>query len=307
MRARSLTALVLSLALLAGCENNLRTAGQLNANPQVLAIEADPPDVAPGDSVSLRALLHWPDGTPSLVWMVCIPNVGDSIRTCLANAFAQNEQPPLCSAAPEARFCIANLGSTMQYTVPLDAFPDDGERHTFFVNLLATDSMDGIETCGAVLAGGAPTQTCLLAIKRVAVQTGTVHNENPAIAFVSIGGAAVGPGDLVLDPAAAGKAVEDYRVKIGVQVDAATVDELTPAEGEPAPVDLVASWFSDCGEIDAEKVFVPCAPADGTDPATCDLVESTWRPKVSGTCHLHVVVRDGNGGTGWLSKTVEVR
>lgn len=295
----------------AGCGDEFRTAGQLNENPQILAIDSEPPDVPPGAEVELEALVHWPDGAPTLVWLVCIPEVGDTISTCLANAFSQGGgQPPRCDQNPGARFCLGGIGPTLRYRVPLDAFPDDGEPHTFFVNLLATDSLDGFEACGALLAGEAPpSDNCLLAIKRVVVFDGETHNENPAIEHLTLRGSPLGSGEVVLDPAASGTDLEDYRVMIGVQVDPASVDELRPAEGDaPTEVNLVASWFADCGKMREEKVFVPCAAGDpeaGTGP-TCEVAEVRWRPRQSGTCLLHVVVRDGNGGTTWRTQEFRI-
>jgi hypothetical protein len=199
----------------------------------------------------------------------------------------------------------------LRYRVPPDAFPDDGEQHTIFVNLLATESVDGFEACSALLAGEAPPeQSCLVGIKRIVVFAGPSRNENPAIEHLTLEGSPLGSGEVVLDPSATGDDLEDYRVKVGVQVDPASVDELRPAEGDaPEELNLVASWFSDCGKMAEEKLFVRCMPGDeeaGTGPL-CELAEVKWRPSQQGTCHMHVVVRDGGGGLVWHTQVFQIR
>lgn len=296
------------------CGDSLRSAGELDESPQILAIRAEPPDVAAGEPVALDALMHWPGSEPTLVWLVCVPAVGDSLTTCLQNAFsASGGPPPLCEAAPAGtRLCLGGLGPRVAYTVPLGVFPDDGQTHTIFVNLLASAEPDGLEACAGTLAGGANTSDCLLAIKRIAVSPGPAWNQNPRIAGVALGGALLGPSDpLVISTE--GRDLDTFTLRVGVQVDATSVDEMFPADGDPLPVNLVASWFADCGAPSQDRSFVSCdpgAPADPPDvpavPASCALSEVDWSPGQSGTCHLHVVVRDGRGGTDFVTRIFQV-
>jgi len=306
--------LVLSTLLPVGCGDSFRTAGELDDNPQVLAVRAEPPDVTAGEMVALDALVHWPGGDPTLAWLVCVPQVGDTLSTCLQSAFAASEgAPPLCDVAPPGtRFCLAGVGNQVSYTVPRGVFPDDGETHTIFVNLLASASPDGLVACADVLAGGPSTGDCLLALKRVAVGPGPAWNQNPRIAGVTLGGAPLGASDPIV-LSTVGRDMGSFSLRMGVQVDATSVDELFPTDGDPAPVKLVASWFADCGTLDPERSFVPCdpgVPAELPDvpaePPSCDLSEVDWNPGQSGTCHLHVVVRDGRGGTDFVSRTVRL-
>lgn len=316
MLARGVVA-SLFLALLMGalgCGDSLRSAGELDESPQVLAVRAEPPDLAAGESVTLDALVHWPDGAPTLLWLVCVPEVGDSLTTCLQSAFAAGGgAPPLCGAAPAGtRLCLGGLGPRIDYVVPSGVFPDDGETHTIFVNLLASGDPDGLEACAGTLAGGANTSDCLLALKRIAVSPGPTWNRNPRIAGVTLGGAPVGPSDPLVIPTE-GRDLDTFTLRVGVRVDATSVDELSPAEGDPAPVNLVASWFTDCGAPSKDRSFVSCAPGAPAEPpdvperpATCELSEVDWIPGQSGTCHLHVVVRDGRGGADFLTRTVQM-
>ncbi len=56
-----IVALAMALVLTAAsCVPDFGPASQLNETVQVLAVRAHPPEVAPGESVRLDALMHWP-------------------------------------------------------------------------------------------------------------------------------------------------------------------------------------------------------------------------------------------------------
>lgn len=291
---------------LAGCGDPFRSVAELDENPQVLAVAAEPPEVAPGEEVRLEALVHWPAGTPTLVWLVCIPRLGQSFITCLQGEMEELQEPPLCSQAPDARFCVAGVGSSATYRVAQGFFPDDGEAHTFFVNLLVSGDLDGLAACAETLAGGTPTGDCLLTLKRVVVTHGEHRNVNPVVSHLTLDGLALAPGVVALvEPGA--EALEDLRLKVGVVVDPGTVDELFPPGEAPRSHTLVASWFTDCGSLGVEKSFLPCVPEGVEGGPSCEIPEVRWKPEISGLCRLHAVVRDGAGGTGWITQEVELR
>lgn len=305
---------ILPLAILAfgvvplanGCGDPFRSVAELDESPQVLALRAEPPALGPGEEVTLDALVHWPDASPILLWLVCIPGLGESITTCLANQFDQTAEPPSCEADPRAKLCVAGVGSRVSYRVPEGIFPDDGEDHTFFVNMLATDSFDGLAACGETLSGGEPNQGCLLSLKRVVVTYAEARNVNPVISQLSLDGSALTPG--VTTPVeGAGALPEDLSVKVGVSLLVDSVDELFPDGESPRETTLVASWFTDCGTVGAEQSFLPCWPEGDTGLPGCEVPEVRWKPGASGLCRVHAVVRDGRGGTGFLTQAFEIR
>lgn len=304
---RSLFAgLLLGIAITAsGCGDPFRSVSELDETPQLLAVRAEPPALAPGEDVTLDALVHWPGDAPLLFWLVCIPNLGESFTTCLQNQFGQTMEPPPCQADPQARFCVAGVGSTASYRVPEGIYPDDGETHTFFVNVLATTGVDGLADCAGTLTGGPPNESCLLGLKRVVVTYDETRNANPQVTHLTLDGSALDPGALVVPETDA--APEDLSVKVGVALLPGSVDELFPVGEPPTEVTLVASWFTDCGALGAEKSFLPCLPEGESGGPECEVPEVTWKPKTSGLCHVHAVVRDGLGGTGFLTQAFELR
>ncbi|MFH2007992.1 MAG: hypothetical protein ABI333_15525 [bacterium] len=295
-------ALSVLLAITTACLDDMREASELIDAGQVIGVRATPPEVNPGDRVTLDALVHWPSGEPTLVWLVCVPDVGDTLMSCLSNQLGQSLEPPLCDLDPSARLCLAGMNDTVNYRVPEGIFPDDGEDHTFFVNLLATDGGD-IASCSDTLMGGAPTDTCLLSIKRVVVsyKDPAELNVNPIASRFTLQGRDLDP-DAVETVDSTEPDIEDFELRVGFIVDAASVDELFPPDEEPTSYELVVSWFADCGAVEKEKSFVYCSPLEDTGEPFCEPAVVTWTPKTTGECTFHAVVRDLRGGVGFVSQ-----
>jgi hypothetical protein len=290
----------------AGCVPDFRGASQLDETNQVLAVRATPPMVNPGATVTLDALVHWPAGTPTLFWLVCIPNVGDTFLSCLSNQGEDASDPPFCAADPTARLCLAGLGESVEYAVPESIFPDDGEDHTFFVNMIASGG--GFDTCAEVMMGGSPTPDCLLSLKRVVVsyREPAELNVNPELSHFVVDGGELDPSTVAtLD--ANEVDVEDIRLEVSVTAEATSINELYPPGADPIPFDLVASFFTTCGKLSLEKVYLSCAPDEVTAAPHCEPASVFWRPETTGPCTFHAVLRDGNGGLGWLTQQFEIQ
>jgi hypothetical protein len=290
----------------AGCVPDFRSASELDETNQVLAVRVTPPEVNPGGTVTLDALVHWPEGAPMLYWLVCIPDVGDTFMSCLSGRLDSTMDTPFCGVDPADRLCLAGVGDSVDYTVPESIFPDDGEDHTFFVNMLAAGA--DIETCAEVMMGGAPTSDCLLSLKRVVVsyRDPAELNVNPELAHFVFDGSALDPAAVATVDSTA-ENIDDLRLEISVTAEATSIDEVYPPGGDPSPFDLVVSFFTTCGQISAEKVFLSCAPSEPTGEPRCEPAGVFWRPETTGPCTLYAVLRDGNGGLGWLTQQLEIR
>jgi hypothetical protein len=293
--------LTVAVLWLTACGDDFVPASQLGTAPQILAIRAEPPMVAAGERTTLDALVHWPGATPTLVYLVCVPDVGDSLTSCLAGRFDAAAGVPLCAADPSARLCLAGVGPTAEYVLPPGFFPDDGQAHTFFVNVLATSSPEGLLACADTLGTGRPTDDCLLGLKRVAVTGGTAPNRNPVVAAFLLEGDpvdATSPYPVALHATP----VESLSLEVGLVVDASSVDEVDAG----TPFDLVVAWYSDCGTLDPDLALIPCEPGTALAPAHCDPSSVTWKPGVTGRCSAHAVVRDTVGGIGFGTLVVDV-
>lgn len=289
---------------LAACET-FPPASELSHENQVLALRATPPEVHPGSRVNLDALVHWPAGAPTLSWLVCLPDVTDDLVTCLPNHLPESSLPPLCADAPAARACVAGVGDAVGYTVPADAFPDDGVQHTIFVYMLASAGANGFGECVDTLAGGPPTFQCLLSIKRVVVSHREPANRNPVPTALVVDGVSLDASALAeLD--LGGADLETHTLSLGITLDATSIDEVdqtAPSEDEPAR--LTVQWFSTCGEL-ADPIVNLEVAADGGGGIVHDAELTRWKPKQTGACLVHAVVRDENGGAGFFTQRIRI-
>jgi len=285
----------------ASCVPEFAPASQLGDSPQVLAVRVNPPAVAPGDTVRLDALLHWPGDAPEYLWLVCVPTAADTIDTCVANRLGDGGVLlPLCASAPGAPLCYASRDATALYTVPGDVDAPDGGA-SIFVELVVGDDVDSQE-CARAYRDLNPAARCLVAVKRLAV-SGSVEaaHRNPALLPLEVDGLPVDATSLVaLDPT--GAQGEDLAVNLTVGVVPETVDELLGDE-PPDEVRLPVAWYATCGGFGEDEGSLVCQlPAAGEIAPTCELLEVEWQPAASGECTVHVTVRDGRGGVVWITQ-----
>ncbi len=301
MRSVARAALIPICALLClACVPDFEPASRLGESPQVLAVRAEPASVAPGETVRLDALVHWPKAGPEQLWLVCIPTAADAMDTCVANRLAGGGVLlPLCASAPGAPLCYASRDATALYTVPADLpLNEDGEA-TIFLELVVGDDIQS-DDCVRAYRDLDPGERCQVALKRLSVTTGS-PNLNPALLALEVDGHEVDATDITaLDPS--GGQGDELAVTLAVRVVSRSVDELVGTEA-PDEVLFPVAWYSDCGKIveDTDNLVCVGASAPAEEPL-CDRVEATWKPASSGACTVHVTVRDGRGGVAWLTR-----
>jgi hypothetical protein len=302
------TVLVLLAAALAPACDTFPPASELGDEPQVLALRATPPELPPGATVTLDALVHWPGGAPTLSWLVCLPDVADNVLSCLPSHLPAGAPPPACADDPAARVCVAGIGDVVAYTVPADAFPDDGAPHTIFVYLLASAAPAGFLQCADTLAGGPPTLDCLLSIKRVVISTRDPANRNPVVTALVIDGVTVDP-SAIAEVDVATTDLENLALTLGVTLDATSVDELVAPSAPAAPADaatrLTVQWFTTCGSV-ADPIVYLDITVDDAGGLGYDTALTKWKPGQAGACTVHAVVRDAAGGAGYISQQVSI-
>lgn len=303
MRRITLFSMLSTLGLMVACAPEFDRASILGDELQVIAVRSTPPEVRPGETVQLDALIHIPDSDPDplMLWFVCVPEVGDSLTSCVANNLMVNPMPGLCAADPAARLCIASTDATAMYTVPGDAFPDDGEEHTVFVTLMAMTGAEHTAECQEALVRGAPTEHCHLTLKRIVVFAGDGLNVNPVLARIYLNGQPADPTQ-PLTVSIGGADPGEVEFNVQASADATSIDEMTPIDEPPGPARLWLTWYADCGEFETDSVWLDCEPATSTEDATCFHEEVVWKPEITGPCTVHAVVRDLAGGTGFISQ-----
>jgi hypothetical protein len=283
------------------CVPDFTPASQLDESPQVLAVRAEPPEAAPGQTVRLAALLHWPGDVPEHLWLVCVPTAVDTIDACVSNRLgAGGVLLPLCASAPGAPLCYASRDATALYTVPVDLPLDEDGRATIFFELVVGDDVDGDE-CVRAYRDLDPSERCLVALKRLAVSVVEAPNVSPVLRPLAlvVDGQPVDGMDLVpLDPS--GAQGDELAVSLSLDVVPQSVDEVMSGD---EPLRLPVAWYTTCGRFDEDADSLVCqAPATGQTDPRCEPVVVQWKPAASGECTVHVTVRDGRGGVAWLTQ-----
>jgi hypothetical protein len=318
---RHIALLTTAAALAAGCGQDFAPFNELD-KLRVLAVRAEPPELAPGDIAAIDALVFEPDGDEvAYAWTWCPFSLG-------------------AAAGYECAVTEQDLAAAIEEAAPgagafVPSFDLGHESTAAFANLLPDGALDGL--CDAVAAGSAPAfvdlPECgdrLVVTLRLDVSAGgeTVtavkelpllfeasaeRNENPAIGAVLAAPAASGADPLLLgiplerSPSTALRAQTAYDLGVGVD-DAASqrfTPEATDDVPDPAPrrETLFMTWFVTGGETDSTRTgFI-----DG-DVDMHDLAHNGWTTPTlddsGGEARIILVLQDERGGVDWTGRTV---
>lgn len=282
------------LVWLAGCadfELDLTEEWKLD-RLRLLAIQADPAEPRPGETVRLTSLAHVPPGAEaSSVWFACLRGAR---RGCVQDEELLGTDPRELTDEGLARWLEAleeegligyEPGAPPEWFVPWNALantPD--ERLT--------------EGISAILQVALATEDELeLVVRRIPVSFATTPNLNPAVGKITADGEALVEPLLVVKPGH--KVVWTAAVEGGPE----TYEYIT-AEGwlELRTEKLEWRWYTDIGRLDGG------GPLDlpGEEPQK-DIGTARWTaPRKPGEGFVHAVVLDGRGGMGWASVRVRV-
>ncbi len=266
---------------------------------RVLAVRAEPPEIAPGETATFQALVTDPDDTAgAIVWLACPPddNGGVGLGCSIDPSFDFTGADP--EALAEAGFIGFEPLLPPVYTAPadlldgLDEFQQrDGEyvlvQIAVLPQTLLDDGFDGASFDFNELEA---------AYKRLVVSTDDSPNHNPVVGTLMVDGVSIPEGtvvevdageEYVLTPVLAEGSVEiyDYTDKDGVT---------TKRNEEP-----YFEWYADGGTITISASLFP--HLDGAWKAP----EADDEGPMSGTWWS--VVRDRRGGMNWISRSWKVR
>lgn len=302
-------AILVTLSCAGACSNGLPAASFID-KLRVLAVAAEPPELAPGETSALSLLAVEPPvpmadgGAPrpiTAAWLACALAGGT---------------PSLQSCATQSTLIGTEL--TASYSASADALGGVASVEVLITVAVADDDA-GALACLAELAndGGRPSNPdhCVVSLKRITIsdpaqRAGGAVNHNPALAdFVTTtpsGFAETLDGGGVWQYAPGpDKAAWDL-----IAHRAPDAAELKPDGTYEA---LSVSWFTTAGHLDASRsLYLPpgCAtraPCAGDPPE--DGADTTWfAPTQSeaadvgggdGRVDFWAVVRDDRGGVGW--------
>jgi len=329
--------IVLTLALgvaTCGCNDDLPVPSRVDGL-RVLGIQADPPEVAPGDTVSLKALLVDADGRSiEAAWTACVvPErgtgpLGGAGETGEGGGagYGLNDGGTCLEMATIDPSAVMDLGSGTEttLTIPadfLDTWSNTAQAYGLPIdNPLPPSAIEGLHsiagvnlTVTLVVTAGDDT---LVALKRINVSTATDKNENPAgMAFHLELAKGAGDAPETATPPEDGRCLTSEQggvlsVYPGKFFLTALNVPATPVE---YPVLTIGNTEADLDVITAEETYYySLFSTVGT--FNDDIMKSTGTRRVAwklgtedaGDTTLWVVTRDGRGGAEWCEQPVTV-
>lgn len=331
MRPGLLKPALATAALLAACGADLPSSSHVD-KLRVLAVRAEPPEVAPGQETVLTALTAQPlvPAAPPLsrLWLACALLAGPSTPPPFGvSEPVYDPSLPACSEQPAARLCQLGSGATARY-VPDAAVAGSSGSAQLLITVVVSDAGTASD-CMLDIAqhGGLPTRPdhCVVALKRLTVSEpartlplGTPApppNRNPGLTSFELRDPQAGAQSLLGDGA------EIVAASARKTLAASRADDAAEIKPDGTYEQLSVSWFATAGKLDGGRsTFDPsgcdsqlqCARRQPTPesstrfspPSTAELAMSA---PAGGKIALWVVVRDDRGGVGWLTGSARAR
>ncbi|HVX96710.1 MAG TPA: hypothetical protein VHK47_17465 [Polyangia bacterium] len=276
-RLIAIAALGQALALPLACTTSPDPPVSFVTGLRVLAISAEPPQVSPGQTTQVTALVIDTTGRPvDVTWSRCLlaPLPGEAVNVDCATAAAGAPALEPIGSGLSVSFAMPDVAATAL------GLPD--ATNGVYVPLMANIT-DGADT--------------IVAAYRLRLGDGTPPNMNPQIASVDVVDA--GGGLTPIDPA----------TPLGVHAGDSLTLEAVPAAGSaqaytgpddmPATEVLTISWFTTAGTLSVAKT------SDMQPTTVLKLQESL--PGTGENIDLFAVVHDGRGGVGYTHRVLELQ
>ena len=252
-------------AALSGCGEEVEPKSLVD-DLTILAVRADPPETAPGGTVTLDALVADPAGAGrpvELSWFLCAvdPTVGTS------------------SCVEEANLTPIGVGGSIAVAVTADALEQ----------VPAELRARGIDVFVAMKARAGDEESNV-AIKRVRISESATPNANPSLETFDLEGVATvaSNGAFLVEP---GSEIEIY-----ARVADGSHQEYVDDAGGSRVEEMRFAWFLTAGLFENDITWEDEEGAART----------TWTAPADGTtATLWVVLRDGRGGVDWRTLVVE--
>jgi hypothetical protein len=268
--------LVFLLGFLSGCQNFPDPPVTFVSGLRVLAIEADPPQVAAGGSTTVTLLAVDTTGaTPSATWNQCSrpPLAGEAVNPdCVTHQTAPYLQP-------------IGQGSTITTTMPEVTAESLGEPDaTGGVYLpLVVEVSDGTDA--------------LTAVYRLRLGNAAPANANPTIASVYTVDAAGAMSPL--DEAATPVVHAGDALTLGVTFAPGSAETYLGPDGTATTEVLTTSWFCTAGDLSVEKT-------SEIQPQTVLRLDQRL-PVAQSQIDLYAVARDERGGTDYAHRAFQLQ
>ncbi len=320
MQSRFLSFVLFSLLAGASCAGeDFPPEGQLREERLILAISTEPPLVHGGESFTVRALTHWPDATANHLWLLCVPDISsgvfDESDTCVSNHHEAGDPILPCTDPSLPNPCLLGEEPEASFFVPAGLIPSGFEAF-FYIQLVVSSETDVLGRCSDAIADGIPELDWQIGVKTVPVVSddSTKVNINPVLYPLDFDGVTV---DGTETPEVTLTDATPFTI-VTLPIDATSIDEIIPTDGEPKTIRLDLKVYTDCGKLnfygDPEEYGwssgyhreVKCEDlADGNGPV-CAPVFEKWTPEGEGECKILFVLWDLYGGVSWIEQHVLV-
>lgn len=277
---------------------------------RVLGVQAEPPEIAPGQQTFLNALVYDPKLYPEqmiYIWVYCEPSRDSALGT-------------KCADVDTIRNPSSFLGGLLGQgdpSIQVRLFDHARSKYTASANLLAGMTADqkrrGVNVDVIMLAfestdltevlfdvnSGDPKIPMVITLKTLHVAEGTEDtNRNPKIEALRVQGVETEAETTVRYPGL--KRIELSALPSGDSLQKFTrylPDGTVLVQDE----ELSVSWFTTAGSF--EEGFATAARTSGANPI--HLLLDPTNVKESAT-EVYAVLRDGRGGTDWAVRTIKV-
>jgi hypothetical protein len=258
---------------LGGCQSFSDPPVSFVAGLRVLGIKAEPPQIAPGASTTVAALVvDAYGGTPTASWSQCLlpPLPGLTVNTdCVDGSAGADLQP------------IGN-GLTIPFVMP----------QVTAASLGAPDATGGVYL--PLLAAVSASPQTLTAVYRLRFADATPANSNPTIAdLFSVDAAGTMS---ALDAAAPTLVHAGGALSLTVTFTPDSAQIYVAPDGTVTTETLTTSWFCTAGDLSFEKT-------SATQPITVLHLDQRL-PSSGGQIDLYAVAHDERGGTDFAHRTL---
>jgi hypothetical protein len=263
------------LAFGGGCQSFSEPPATYVTGLRVLAVKADPPQVAPGETTTLSLLaVDTAGGVIAASWNQCLvpPRAGEAVSVDCVNGTA-SLQP-------------VGEGTTVTATMPQ----------------VSADALGGADATGGVylplvaqVTGGADALTTVYRLRLA--QVGQPANSNPQIAAVlgRLGSDAPAP----LEETAPLTVSAGDALSLSVALAPGSAETYVAANGSTTTELITTSWFATAGNLSVQKT-------SEMQPETVLHLDQRL-PAAGATIDLWAVSRDERGGTDYAHRTLSFR
>lgn len=258
---------------------------------RVLAIQAEPPEIRPGETAEVRGLIANPTGASlTVIWFACPPETTTDFG-CAVDFGGLDPSTATPEDLLEAGVIGIEPGLPATYTAPpdfLDGLDGDGRREGINATLQAL----AFPSTGVDTDAGIDFNAVEIGFKRLVVSEAETPNHNPELGAFRVDGVAIEEGATPSLPANA-------TVELGIEIPESAVEAYRYTTSDGATDDRIedpyVSWYCDGGTLFESDTLYPYLDATFTTPEAPEATLTCW-----------AVARDRRGGIAWREQTFTI-